>query len=84
MLRFRPSAQHAATSLITARKDRIELAECDREHEVNAPHLVPLLNSYFYHCVNTILGGRGFESDELHESVGAFGAVATRLQSDQS
>lgn len=30
----------------------------------------------------TIHGGRGFESDELHESVGVFGAVATTLQSD--
>lgn len=57
------------------RTDRIGPAGGNSEHQVKAKLLVPLLNSYFYHRSYTIHGGRGFESDELHESVGVFGAV---------
>lgn len=81
MLRFRPPA-HRPTSPIPVRTDRIELAECDSQHEVKAKHLGPLLNSYFHHRMYTVHSGRGFESDELHESFGVFGAVAPTLQSD--
>lgn len=63
---------------MAVRTDRIKLAEYNSEHKVKATDLICFLPSNTVFIQFMV----GFESDELHESVGVFDAVATALQSD--